>query len=192
MHSIRNYDAFTGLEAAIVLVAFVIVASVFSFAVLGVGFFTTQKSQEVVYNGVEGASSSLQLTGDVYGVGITGVEIEMVNFSVSLASGSFPIDFEKVVITYSNATQMETLHPVTGIRSTSTTGRTWAILSAPSETGNSNNLLEKGEQFMISVHPSWGIPKNSDLSIVIKPSVGATMEIKRSAPSAVNTVNLLY
>ena len=36
-----NSDAFTGLEAAIVLIAFVVVAAVFSYVVLGAGFFIT-------------------------------------------------------------------------------------------------------------------------------------------------------
>jgi len=46
MFTIKSDDAFTGLEAAIVLIAFVVVAAVFSYVVLGAGFFTTQKSQE--------------------------------------------------------------------------------------------------------------------------------------------------
>ncbi|MBN1195149.1 MAG: flagellin, partial [Methanomicrobiaceae archaeon] len=58
MRKMMNTDeAFTGLEAAIVLIAFVVVAAVFSYVVLGAGFFTTQKSQEVVYTGVAQASS---------------------------------------------------------------------------------------------------------------------------------------
>ena len=36
-------DAFTGLEAAIVLIAFVVVSAVFAYVILGAGFFTTQK-----------------------------------------------------------------------------------------------------------------------------------------------------
>ena len=40
----RNDEGFTGLEAAIVLIAFVVVAAVFSYVVLGAGFFTTQKA----------------------------------------------------------------------------------------------------------------------------------------------------
>jgi len=56
-------EAFTGLEAAIVLIAFVVVAAVFSYVVLGAGFFTTQKSQEVVYSSVEQASSSIEILG---------------------------------------------------------------------------------------------------------------------------------
>ncbi|MDD1660888.1 MAG: flagellin, partial [Methanomicrobiales archaeon] len=42
-------EAFTGLEAAIVLIAFVVVAAVFSYVVLGAGFFSTQKAQESVH-----------------------------------------------------------------------------------------------------------------------------------------------
>ena len=38
---LKDDKAFTGLEAAIVLTAFVVVAAVFSYVVLGAGFFTT-------------------------------------------------------------------------------------------------------------------------------------------------------
>ncbi|MHC1630638.1 MAG: archaellin/type IV pilin N-terminal domain-containing protein, partial [Methanoculleaceae archaeon] len=61
-----NERAFTGLEAAIVLIAFIVVAAVFSYVVLGAGFFTTQKSQETVHTGVQQASSSVELMGNVY------------------------------------------------------------------------------------------------------------------------------
>jgi len=66
---IKNKRAFTGLEAAIVLTAFVVVAAVFSYVVLNAGFFTTQKSKEVVHTGVEQATSSAELAGDVIGHG---------------------------------------------------------------------------------------------------------------------------
>ena len=62
---VKNEKGFTGLEAAIVLIAFVVVAAVFSYVMLGAGFFTTQKSQEVVHTGVTQASSSVELSGDV-------------------------------------------------------------------------------------------------------------------------------
>ena len=85
-----NHDeAFTGLEAAIVLIAFVVVAAVFSYVVLGAGFFTTQKSQEVVHTGVQQASSTLEVVGNVYGVTATSGDptITFVNFSVRVSSG---------------------------------------------------------------------------------------------------------
>ena len=66
----KNEKGFTGLEAAIVLVAFVVVAAVFSYVMLGAGFYTTQKSQEVVHTGVTQASSSVELSGDVIAKGV--------------------------------------------------------------------------------------------------------------------------
>lgn len=45
----KNNDkkGLTGLETAIILISFVIVAAAFSFAVSNLGLFTTQKSGEV-------------------------------------------------------------------------------------------------------------------------------------------------
>ena len=66
---LKDERAFTGLEAAIVLTAFVVVAAVFSYVVLGAGFFTSEKSKEVIHTGVEQATSSMELGGYVVGHG---------------------------------------------------------------------------------------------------------------------------
>ena len=55
----------TGLETAIILIAFVVVASVFSFTVLSTGVFSSERSKETVYAGLEEAKSSLELKGSV-------------------------------------------------------------------------------------------------------------------------------
>ncbi len=186
-------NGFTGLEAAIVLIAFVVVAAVFSYVVLGAGFFATQKSQEVVHTGVETASSDMQVVGNVYGLGNAGdTELKSINFSISLAPGGTPIDFEKVVITYSNATQLETIPPMTGWRSSSTAPGKWAITSVQNEIGTTNDLLEKGEQFTISISPSDGIVPNDAFSVDVKPGAGAYLYIRRTAPAAISDVNILF
>ena len=66
---ISDKKGFTGLEAAIVLTAFIVVAAVFSYMVLGAGFFSTEKAKEVVHTGVEKATSSADIAGDVIGHG---------------------------------------------------------------------------------------------------------------------------
>jgi len=63
----KKEAAFSGLEAAIVLIAFVVVAAVFSYVMLGAGFFATQKSQEVTYSGIKQTTSNLVIDGQVYG-----------------------------------------------------------------------------------------------------------------------------
>lgn len=54
-----------GIEAAIVLIAFVIVAAALAFVVLNMGMFTTQKSKEVMNQALSEASSALEVDGSV-------------------------------------------------------------------------------------------------------------------------------
>ena len=66
---VKDKKGFTGLEAAIVLTAFIVVAAVFSYMVLGAGFFSTEKAKSVIHTGVEKATSSAEVAGDVIGHG---------------------------------------------------------------------------------------------------------------------------
>ncbi|MDN7012747.1 flagellin [Methanoculleus sp. FWC-SCC3] len=52
--------AFTGLEAAIVFIAVIVVASVFTYVVLGMGMTTSQKSQETMHAALGEAGSALR------------------------------------------------------------------------------------------------------------------------------------
>jgi archaeal flagellin FlaB len=189
MRSFNNDNAFTGLEAAIVLIAFVVVAAVFSYVVLGAGFFTTQKSQEVVHTGVQQASSTLEIVGNVYGTGTAGASISTINFSCALAPGGTPVDFDKVVITYSNSSTLATLgHTATG---GSLSAGNWIIAKVQNQVTN-DDVLEKGEQFDISAMPPSPIMKNDQFSLEIKPAIGAALSISRTAPASIQAVNIIY
>jgi len=61
----HDQKGMTGLETAIILIAFVVVAAVFAYTVLSAGLFATQKSQEAVYSGLEEVQSTLKLNGGV-------------------------------------------------------------------------------------------------------------------------------
>jgi flagellin FlaB len=161
MSSLKHNDAgFTGLEAAIVLIAFVVVAAVFSYVVLGAGFFTTQKAQQTVHTSVDQASSTLEIVGNVYGTNsaATGAStdvVKFVNFSMALAPGGTPIDFDKVVMVYSNSTQLVTMNQTPGtvpvdVDATGGTGVKWAIVGIQNAPGTPSRLLSQNEQFEIS------------------------------------------
>jgi len=203
MNLFRSDDrGFTGLEAAIVLVAFVVVAAVFAYVVLGAGFFTTQKAQQTVHTSVEQTSSTLEIVGNVYGTGsgtgAVGNTITYVNFSMGLAPGGTAIDFSKVAISYSNATTLETLSQPdmssATIQQPATGG--WAITgiqNAPNgDAGTASPLLQPNEQFSISCKPTHQIIANDVFTIEIKPSAGAAFSISRTAPGAIIGVNVLY
>lgn len=55
----------TGLETAIILIAFVVVASVFAFTVLSTGVFSAERSKETIYAGLQEARSSIEPRGSV-------------------------------------------------------------------------------------------------------------------------------
>jgi len=59
----RGQTGITGLETAIILIAFVVVASVFAFTVLSTGIFSSERSKETVYAGLEEARSTLEPRG---------------------------------------------------------------------------------------------------------------------------------
>ncbi|MFA4876504.1 MAG: archaellin/type IV pilin N-terminal domain-containing protein [Methanoregula sp.] len=192
MRSYNHENAFTGLEAAIVLIAFVVVAAVFSYVVLGAGFFTTQKSQEVVHTGVQQASSTLEIVGNVYGTTATaGSSVTHINFSAALAPGGTPVDFDKVVITYSNASNLETLARGTkGTYPVAASG-SWTIATVQNQVTD-DDVLEKGEQFDLVAAPTQSISKNDQFTLEIKPSIGAALGISRTIPASVQKVNTLY
>ena len=62
---VGDQSGITGLETAIVLIAFVVVAAVFAFTVLTTGLFTSEKAKETAMAGVSSAAGSLELVGDV-------------------------------------------------------------------------------------------------------------------------------
>ena len=193
-------EAFTGLEAAIVLIAFVVVAAVFSYVVLGAGFFTTQKAQEVVYTSVDQASSSIEILGDVYGLNTTspvptGPVIDAVRFTVGLTAGGSPVDFSQTTLTFSTNENVSRLDRAadTLTEATSISPGEWGVIRMANN-DSSDLLLENQEQFTIYAMPvaSDAIEANEDFEIQVRPAVGTAYAIERSAPARVTGVNALY
>lgn len=189
-------EAFTGLEAAIVLIAFVVVAAVFSYVVLGAGFFSTQKAQEAVHTGVQQASSSFEVLGDVYGVDTTAgkVQINFLNFTLGLAPGGMPIDMTKLTMVLANQSVRDDINrsPLL-LNNPNPAINEWAI--ARDINGNGNTLLEGGEQMDIVVHleeSTGSIAARDAFTLEIKPIIGPALSISRTAPGGIDPVNKLY
>ena len=185
----KNEDAFTGLEAAIVLIAFVVVAAVFSYVVLGAGFFTTQKSQEVVHSSVGQASSSVEVIGDVYGHGSTASQkIHTLEFTLGLTAGGSVVDMDSTVLTYSSATEYYVLEKKSEVLSNSQ----WNITGIKNGGAEGGEVLQPGEQFVINAKFKTPIGPNDHFTLEVKPATGATLGISRTAPPQIDPINKLY
>ncbi len=170
--NVRAQKGITGLETAIILIAFVVVASVFAFTVLSTGIFASERSKETVYAGLQEAKSSIEPRGSVIAykgrVDSTSATdtIYKISFVVANAIAGEAVDLTppysfdssgtdpdivanaeyKTVISYIDINQYLSDVP-------------WSI----SWVGNSNsdNLLEEGEKAEITV---WLLQRDPDVS----------------------------
>ena len=178
---LKDEKGFTGLEAAIVLIAFVVVAAVFSYVMLGAGFFTTPKSQEVVHTGVTQASSSIAPSGDVIvraaDVDPTDHENEggaadQITFYITNTAGGTPVDLDKTILTYTDDENFVTA-PYTTAASMTAGGHLgpydplttddidafdwtdtlgWIYDGVIYDTGRNDNLLSQGEKYKVVIY----------------------------------------
>ena len=63
---LRQKRGIVGLEAAIVLIAFVIIAAAFSFMVVNQGLFATERGKAVVQEGLQQASTPMSMDGTIF------------------------------------------------------------------------------------------------------------------------------
>ncbi|MFA4823742.1 MAG: archaellin/type IV pilin N-terminal domain-containing protein [Methanoregula sp.] len=198
MKNLYSEDAFTGLEAAIVLIAFVVVAAVFSYVVLGAGFFTSQTAQATVHTGVQQASSSMELVGNVYGVNATyhaTPSLTYANITVALTAGGTGMDLSQMVVSYrdnnggynSSLTKTATCSDAMGVEQANLY---WCI--GDRLYGNTNDVLDPNEQMVIIVELPTTTIANTKFTINFQPAIGAVLPITRTVPGTIDTIQPLY
>ena len=88
----KQKRAIVGLEAAIILIAFVIIAAVFSFMVVNQGLFATEQGKTVIQQGIQQASTPLSVDGTIFvktnssGTGIIGLLVPVKTFGTKYVS----------------------------------------------------------------------------------------------------------
>ena len=199
MKRMNTEEGFTGLEAAIVLIAFVVVAAVFSYVVLGAGFFTTQKAQEVVYTSVDQASSSVEILGQVYGFGTdagdgTYSDVGRVQFKVGLTAGGSPVDFSMTSLTFSTDKDVYRLNlkDKEEVDAGDIGAQEWGVIKIFNSDGT-DLLLENQEQFVILAQTAEekNLTANQPFTLEIRPAVGASYAITRKITPSITAVNVL-
>ena len=79
----------TGLETAIILIAFVVVASVFAFTALSTGIFSSQRGKETLYAGLKEAQGSLDAQGAVIANAATEKNLSLGNAAWTSATTTY-------------------------------------------------------------------------------------------------------
>ncbi|OPY29185.1 MAG: flagellin [Methanocella sp. PtaU1.Bin125] len=170
--------ALTGLESAIVLIAFVVVASVFAYVVIGSGLFAAQKSREVVSGAVDQTTSILMTAGSGSktiqpGVSEQGNHLLTISISLKLPSYSSPIDLNrtKVRLTTNRTINNSIFFPEQG------TTVQWPM----SKDTPPDMLLESGEVVQL-YFTDLDLPPATACTITVMPPQGMPLSISMTMP----------
>jgi len=188
--SFRNkQQGITGLETAIILIAFVMVACVFSYVVLTAGLFSSQKAKEAVNSGLAQTTATVELRGNVIATTDSGA-IKEVYFTMGIVAGGSAIDVtdttdgkNKVIVSYSDA-----YHQYPSLD--------WKMKMI--NAGNNDNILEAGEICQLTVdftQVNDGAASADEkpgpyhtFVLEVKPPDGAILTIERTVPARMNQI----
>ncbi|MBC7130903.1 flagellin [Candidatus Bathyarchaeota archaeon] len=203
----RSRKAIVGVEAAIVLIAFIIVAAALSYVVINMGFYTTQKTKEAMQSGLEESLCALQLDGSISAKTNNDSYIEWIILPVKLSAGRGEIDLKNGTLVVSvylpNATLLDIYN---GVYLNATPDCDLLIMNLSSlygmnETdmamfamynGDGDTCLEPTEKAFLIIHLNStvaGLPgvrhtlaDYEPVKIEVKGAKGAALSVVRTAP----------
>ena len=177
----RSQKGISGLETAIILIAFVTVASVLGYSVLSAGIFSAERGKATVYQGLAQAQASMEVRGSVLAISSDNTSVDSLVFTLASVLDDESTDMtvppdNVTVINYSD----KLVHDE---------DITWTKAVLGTERGDVD-MLEADEQMQVTVT----IPDTATLeaygtfSLQIVPPKGATITIKRTLPGALSAI----
>ena len=209
----KEQSGITGLETAIVLIAFVVVAAVFAFTVLTTGLFTSEKAKETALAGVQTTSSSLVIKGAIIAAGMglpnpaapaaPTARVEYLRVKIASATGVEQVLFNPndvlitytdpnnvVLLTYDAAVMDNTPASITGCLGTSALNAdTWCLRNS----GNLNPIIDPGEVMELYINlnqlpQASRLGTNTQFTVEIIPQDGAVLKFERRTPLDITAV----
>jgi flagellin FlaB len=200
----KNRKGIVGVEAAIVLIAFLIIAAALSYVVINMGFYTTQKTKETMQTGLDESLTALQLDGVVTGKTNTSsshilyilipVKLSAGRGSVDLGSSSVVVSVYLPSVTLMNIYQGPVITSNTTWDTLITTlnlSNNQAKFAIYNDNGNNNNVLESNEKAFLLIRlnasSSTGMLGNyQTIKIEVRTAKGAALTVVRTAPGGLS------
>ena len=194
----------TGLETAIILIAFIVVAAVFAFTIMTTGLFSTEKAKTTAQAGIQQVSSTFTHKGSVTAEGdpaATPSFVSKIIFQIATASGAETgsIDPNDIAVVYIDENQR---HAASLSETSSTKILKSTTISKITGDASLPNLLQNTELAEISIELNGDITDPSDATvktstalranttfrIELLPSSGGTLLIERETPPNIKKV----
>jgi flagellin FlaB len=188
-----------GIEAAIVLIAFVVIAASFAYVVINMGFFASQTAKTTISNGIEEATSALELdgfiTGETSSASSSGAAITYLAIPVQLAVGEEQVDLSNntvmVAVEDGNFSLANVYSGVCTSNDSSVADLMANVTGTPSATffiynsQFSTDTALKGDAkayLVINLGNAYGLVSYTTVTVEIRTSKGAALLIQRSIP----------
>ncbi len=175
---LRGERGITGLETAIVLIAFIVVAAVFSFIMLSAGLFSSERGRETVFAGLAKTRGSIELTGGILATSNQS-QITDLTLTATLAAGG-----ESVSLNPSATNNRTVIGYDDGVVSDNDMTYTLTVI-----VGDADTSLEPGELVEIGIDLTQNglisIGANETFRLEVKPPSGSYQVIQRTTPSSI-------
>ena len=193
----KDQRGITGLETAIILIAFIVVAAVFAFTVMTTGLFSTEKAKTTAQAGIAEASSTFAPKGGLIAECAQNAQgactrVEALTFQITTASGSTgtSIARDKIALIYSDDNQRDSSNAeIAGRAAADGILSTVTVTKVVETTANTPELLQQGDVAEIRVvlndtqaGGSTLLGPNMIFRLEIIPQQGGSLILSRKTP----------
>ena len=183
-----------GLEAAIILIAFVIIAGAFSFMVINQGLFATERGKTTIQEGIKQASTPLSVDGSIFlnssSSGINVIVIPLRAYGVKyVAMGknetavTLQVGADAWPNIYNGTAALSAGQNFTQI-ATEVTGYNATLFI---QNSNQDSALDSNEKGYLVIHLENSAPARTHVIVEIRPEKAAPLTIEFYVPESLPT-----
>lgn len=191
-----------GVDTAIILIAFVLVAAAVAFVVLDMGMTSAQKAKQTMEGGLQQASTALQVDGDVMAYVNTSGAVQVIYIPLGVTPGTGYVSFAKNLLSVSLiGGNMSYANIYNGVDGVITNQNLTAIANSLKDNGAvavvyfihgniTPFVLGPYGQALLVIHLPYGLPAYKSFTVTISPSIGGAITVSRIIPpdNVTNTV----
>jgi flagellin FlaB len=210
----KNIRGIVGIEAAIVMIAFVVIAAALAYVVINMGFYASQTAKTTIDQGVKEATSALELNGFVtaktngsgyvtflalpvkLAVGLQQVDLSNNTVVVAVQGGNFSladiyngsqIGTQDDLVALMNTTYWDSYNYNTNISQPSAESFIY-----DSQPGTTTALQQNAKAYIvISLGDQYGLSAYDTVKVEVRTSVGAALTVQRTIPGGISDKEIL-
>jgi flagellin FlaB len=205
----KNKRGIVGIEAAIVLIAFVVIAAALAYVVINMGFYSAQTAKSTIDKGIQEATSALELDGYITGLTDETSNVTALAIPLKLAVGQEQVDMaaNTVVVAVQGANfslaniyngsatsaELDIATLISDVNATNTLNLPNATCFLYNSQLSTDTVLKQNAKayMVIYLGPSYPLQPYSKVKVEIRTSRGAALMMIRDIPGGLPQNKLL-